>query len=110
MLDFNYMVSTKILFGKNKIEALGEELMPYGERILLVYGGGSITKTGLYDSVTDILKRNSLVFHELSGVQPNPRITHVRQGITLCRDHSLECIVAVGGGSVIDCAKTINRV
>ncbi len=107
MLDFDYMVSTKILFGKNKIERFGEELKPYGKRILVVYGCGSIKKTGLYDSVMNILTRNSLVFHELSGVQPNPRITHVRQGIKLCRDHALDCVVAVGGGSVIDCAKTI---
>jgi len=105
MLDFDYMVSTKILFGKNKIERFGEELKPYGKRILVVYGCGSIKKTGLYDSVMNILTRNSLVFHELSGVQPNPRITHVRQGIKLCRDHALDCVVAVGGGSVIDCAK-----
>ena len=107
MLDFNYMVSTKIFFGKNKIERLGEELKQYGKNILFVYGGGSIKKTGLYDSVTDIFTRNYIVYHELSGIQPNPRITHVRQGIKLCREHDIECIVAVGGGSVIDCAKTI---
>ena len=107
MLDFNYMVSTKVLFGKNKIERLGEELKQYGKNILFVYGGGSIKKTGLYDSVTNIFSRNSIVYHELPGVQPNPRITSVRQGIKLCREQNIECIVAVGGGSVIDCAKTI---
>ncbi|MBE3137032.1 MAG: iron-containing alcohol dehydrogenase [Thermoplasmata archaeon] len=106
MLDFNYMVSTKVLFGKNKIERLGEELKQYGKNILFVYGRGSIKKTGLYDSVTNIFSRNSIVYHELPGVQPNPRITSVRQGIKLCREQNIECIVAVGGGSVIDCAKT----
>jgi alcohol dehydrogenase YqhD (iron-dependent ADH family) len=107
MLDFNYAISTKIFFGKNKIERLGEELKPYGKNILFVYGGGSIKKNGLYDSVTNIFTRNSIVYHELPGVQPNPRITSVRQGIKLCREQNIECIIAVGGGSVIDCAKTI---
>lgn len=107
MLDFNYMVSTKVLFGKNKIERLGEELKQYGKNILFVYGRGSIKKNGLYDSVTNIFSRNSIVYHELPGVQPNPRITSVRQGIKLCREQNIESIIAVGGGSVIDCAKTI---
>jgi alcohol dehydrogenase YqhD (iron-dependent ADH family) len=107
MLDFNYVISTKIFFGKNKVEKLGEELKCYGKNILFVYGEGSIKKTGLYDLVTNIFTRNFLVYHELSSVQPNPRITSVRQGIKLCREHDIECIVAVGGGSVIDAAKTI---
>lgn len=107
MLNFNYMVSTRIFFGRNSIEHLGEELKQYEKRILFVYGKGSIKKTGLYDSVINIFMRDNFIFHELSGVQPNPRISHVRQGIKLCREHDIECIVAVGGGSVIDCAKTI---
>jgi alcohol dehydrogenase YqhD (iron-dependent ADH family) len=107
MLDFNYAISTKIFFGKNKIEKLGEELKSYGKNILFIYGGGSIKKTGLYDVVTNIFTRNFLVYHELAGVQPNPRITNVRQGIKLCREYGIESIVAVGGGSVIDTAKTI---
>jgi alcohol dehydrogenase YqhD (iron-dependent ADH family) len=107
MLDFNYMISTKIFFGKNKIEKLGEELKSYGKNTLLVYGGGSIKKNGLYDAVTNILTKNVIAYHELPGVQPNPRITSVRQGIKLCRSHNIQSIIAVGGGSVIDCAKTI---
>lgn len=107
MLDFNYGVSTKVFFGKNKIERLFDEVKQYGKKILFVYGEGSIKKTGLYDSVTGILEKNGVVYHELSGVQPNPRITSVRQGVKLCRNHDLEFILAVGGGSVIDCAKTI---
>ena len=107
MLDFNYAISTKIFFGRNKIEKLGEELKRYGKNTLFVYGRGSIKKNGLYDTVTDVLAKNSIIYHELSGVQPNPRITSVRQGIDLCRKHDIDCIVAVGGGSVIDCAKTI---
>ena len=107
MLNFNYMVSTRVFFGRNSIEHLGEELKQYGKRILFVYGQGSIKKTGLYDTVIDIFVKNHMVYYELSGVQPNPRISLVRQGIALCREHDIECIVAVGGGSVIDCAKTI---
>jgi len=107
MLNFNYAISTKIFFGRNKIEHLGEELKQYGKRILFVYGQGSIKKTGLYDLVTDIFMKNNMVYHELSGVQPNPRISHVQQGVKLCRKHDIECLVAVGGGSTIDCAKTI---
>ena len=107
MLDFNYAISTKIFFGRNKVEKLGEELKCFGKNILFVYGGGSIKKNGLYDLVTNIFTRHFLVYHELSGVQPNPRITSVRQGIKLCREHDIESIVAVGGGSVIDAAKTI---
>jgi butanol dehydrogenase len=107
MLDFNYTILTKIFFGKNKIEKLGEELKSYGKNFLLVYGGESIKKNGIYDAVTNILTRNFIMYHELSGVQPNPRITTVRQGIKLCREHNIESIIAVGGGSSIDCAKTI---
>jgi alcohol dehydrogenase YqhD (iron-dependent ADH family) len=101
------MVSTRVFFGRNSIEHLGEELKQYGKRILFVYGQGSIKKTGLYDTVIDIFVKNNMVYYELSGVQPNPRISLMRQGITLCREHDIECIVAVGGGSVIDSAKTI---
>jgi butanol dehydrogenase len=107
MLDFTYMVPTKVLFGRNTIERLAEELTPYGKKILFVYGGGSIKKTGIYDTVTKILMRNSLTHYELPGVVPNPWISMVRQGIKLCNDHYIDCIVAVGGGSVIDTAKTI---
>jgi alcohol dehydrogenase YqhD (iron-dependent ADH family) len=107
MLDFNYAISTKIFFGKNKIEKLDEELKTFGKKILFVYGAGSIKKNGLYDAVTNLFTKNYIGYHELSGVQPNPRITSVRQGIKLCREYNIQGIVAVGGGSVIDCAKTI---
>lgn len=107
MLDFTYNISTKILFGRNKIQYLADEIEPYGKKILLVYGSGSIKKTGVYDSIICALRKNALVFHELPGVQPNPRISSVRQGIDLCKTHDIECIIAAGGGSVIDAAKTI---
>lgn len=107
MLDFDYAVSTKVLFGRNKIERLGLELSPYGKSVLFVYGGGSIKKTGLYDMVTLMFQKNRMLYFELAGVKPNPSITSVRDGIRLCRKHDIGFILAVGGGSVIDCAKAV---
>jgi len=107
MLDFNYQVPTRILFGKNKIEKLGKEIRKYARRILLVYGGGSIKRSGLYDKVVNILHEEEIEFYELPGVQPNPRISSVRSGVELCRKNNLELVLAVGGGSTIDCAKII---
>jgi len=107
MLDFNYTISTKILFGKNKIEQLDQEIEKYSDRLLFVYGGGSIKRIGLYDQIIKKLEQGDIEYIELSGVQPNPRIDSVRKGIKLCKDHHLEFILAAGGGSVIDCAKTI---
>lgn len=107
MLNFNFQVPTRILFGRDRINELAKEVRNYGNRVLLVYGGGSIKKTGLYDRVTEILNSNGVSYVELSGVQPNPRITSVREGVKLCRENQVELVLAVGGGSVIDCAKII---
>jgi len=107
MDDFTYAVFTKILFGKNKIERLNEEIKKYGDTVLFVYGQGSIKKHGIYDTVKNILAKSGIDCVELSGVQPNPRIETVRTGIQLCKDHDVEVVLAVGGGSVIDCAKTV---
>jgi alcohol dehydrogenase YqhD (iron-dependent ADH family) len=107
MRNFNFHAPTKILFGKDKTNEIGAEIKLHGSRVLLVYGGGSIKKTGLYDTVVSILNKESLFFVELSGVQPNPRISSVRKGIQLCRENKLDFILAVGGGSVIDCCKAI---
>jgi len=107
MDDFTYAVSTKILFGRNKIEQLNEEIEKYGDTVLLVYGGGSIKKHGIYETVMNLLAKSDIECVELPGVQPNPRIETVRTGIQLCKDHEIEVLLAVGGGSVIDCAKTI---
>lgn len=107
MINFNYAIPTKIFFGKNQIEVLGREIKNYGSRVLLVYGGGSIKKIGLYTKVVEILKSNNISFCELSGVEPNPRITSVRKGVKLCRENNVDLILAVGGGSTIDCSKVI---
>jgi alcohol dehydrogenase YqhD (iron-dependent ADH family) len=107
MLDFTYNIPTRILFGRNKIQQLADEIKPYSQKILFVYGSGSIKQNGIYSSVTHHLMNNNISFFELSGVKPNPSIQSVRDGIELCRKHNLDFILAVGGGSTIDCAKAI---
>lgn len=107
MKNFNYSIPTKIFFGKDQVNVLPEQIKKYGSRVLLVYGGGSIKKIGLYDKVVDLLKNNNISFWELPGVEPNPRVTSVRKGAELCREHSIDLVLAVGGGSTIDCSKVI---
>ena len=107
MLNFNFQAPTKILFGKNKIEELPAEIKHFGKRILLAYGGGSIKTYGLYSKLTDLLRNNNIEYKELSDIEPNPRITSVRKGAELCKEFDLQLILAVGGGSVIDCCKNI---
>lgn len=107
MINFHYNIPTEIFFGKGQIQVLSKEIKKYGKKVLFVYGGGSIKKIGLYDEIINIFKENAIDFIELSGVDPNPRITTVRKGIDLCRENNIDFILAVGGGSVIDCSKFI---
>ncbi len=107
MLNFVFENPAKILFGKDQLPKIAREITKYHQRVLLIYGGGSIKKTGLYDQITAILKENNIFYVEQPGVQVNPRIDSVREGIKLCRENDLGMVLAVGGGSVIDCAKTI---
>jgi hypothetical protein len=107
MRNFNFEAPTRILFGKNKLNELAPEIGKLGSRVLLAYGCGSIKKTGLYDEVVRQLQNAGLFFVELPGIQPNPRMKSVREGVELCRQHQLNFILAVGGGSVIDCCKAI---
>lgn len=107
MINFNYSIPTKIFFGKDQVNVLPEQVKKYGSKVLLVYGGGSIKKIGLYDKIVKLLKDNNIRYWELSGVEPNPRVTSVRKGIELCREHSIDLVLAVGGGSTIDCSKVI---
>lgn len=107
MENFVFQNTTKIIFGKNTETQVGMETKAYADRVLLHYGGGSIKRTGLYDRVVASLKAAGVDFVELSGVQPNPRLDLVKEGIALCRKHQLRFILAVGGGSVIDSAKAI---
>ena len=85
MESFNYSIKTEIYFGKGKISNLGDILLKYGKSVLLVYGGGSIKKIGLYDKAKEILNKNNIKCIELSGVEPNPRIDTVRKGVNLVR-------------------------
>ena len=88
---------TEIYFGKGQISHLGERMAQLSKKVLLVYGGGSIKRIGLYDQVIAQLKGAGIEYVELSGVEPNPRITSVRRGVELCREHGLTAVLAVGG-------------
>lgn len=105
MKQFVYDVPTKIYFGENQLNHLGPELSKLGKRVLLTYGGGTIKKIGLYDKVIKELQSAGLECFELSGIEPNPRIDSVREGARLCKEHNIDVLLAVGGGSTIDATK-----
>lgn len=107
MENFTFLSPTKIIFGRGVENQVGEETKVYSKKVLLHYGGGTIKRIGLYDRVVKSLKDAGVEFIELGGVQPNPRLNLVKQGIELCRKHNIDFILAVGGGSVIDSAKAI---
>ena len=107
MLNFTYYNPAKIVFGRESENNVAQYIIPYGKRVLLHYGQGSIKKSGLYDRVAKNLKENGIYFTELSGVKPNPRLSLVREGIEICKKENIDLILAVGGGSVIDSAKAI---
>ena len=107
MIDFRFFCPTEMIFGKGAEFKVGEATKKYASRVLLHYGGGHIKKSGLYERVTDSLKKAGVDYVELPGVKPNPRLSLVREGIRLCREYGLNFILAVGGGSVIDSAKAI---
>ena len=103
MDNFLYHIPTKIHFGRGKVSELPGEVQVYGKRVLLVYGGGSIKKIGLYDSITKLFADAGIEWYELGGVDPNPRVESVREGVRLCREHGIDVVVPAGGGSAIDC-------
>lgn len=107
MNNFIYDIPTRVYFGENQLGHLGEELIKYGKRVLLTYGGGSIKKTGLYDKVVAEIKNAGLELFELSGIEPNPRVSSVNEGAEICKKENIDVLLAVGGGSVIDCTKFI---
>lgn len=106
--DFTYYNPTKIHFGKDALKNLSDELSGYGENVLLMYGRGSVKKSGLYDQVIAILKDAGKKVTELSGIKSNPTYTQLLEGVRLVRENKIDLILAVGGGSVIDCAKGIS--
>ncbi len=106
MQNFEYRTPTRLIFGQNVISKLPGVMAAYGKRILLTYGGGSIKKIGLYDKVKELLKDFEIT--ELPGIQPNPKYDpSVLDGVRLCKENQIEVILAVGGGSVLDCSKAI---
>lgn len=108
MNNFTYDVPTKVYFGENQLENnLSTELSNFGKKVLLTYGGGSIKKSGLYDSVIVEIEKAGMEVFELSGIDPNPRVTSVREGAKICKENDIDVLLAVGGGSVIDCTKYI---
>ena len=107
MLNFTHDTPTRLHFGKGQICHLEEELNRFGKRVLLTYGGGSIKKIGLYDEVMEILNKGGFTVVECGGIEPNPRIESVERGVALCKEHDIDVILAVGGGSTIDCSKAI---
>ncbi|WP_379971165.1 iron-containing alcohol dehydrogenase [Ectobacillus sp. sgz5001026] len=108
MIPFLQHNPTHLWFGKDQIKQLANEIGDRGKRILIVYGGGSIKKNGVYDAVMEQLQSVDAIVYELSGVEANPRLTTVHKGIQLCREKNIDMILAVGGGSVIDCTKAIS--
>lgn len=106
MQDFNYYSPTRLIFGKGSVEHLPEVMAPLGRRVLLTYGGGSIKRLGLYDKVKELLK--DFEVYELAGIEPNPKYDpSVLDGVRICRENGVDVILAVGGGSVLDCSKAI---
>ena len=107
MLNFTYHIPTRIHFGKGEVKALEEELKSRFKKVLIVTGGGSVKKNGIFDDVTGELKKAKVSFVELSGIKPNPRLASVYDGIEICRKEGVDFILAAGGGSVIDASKAI---
>lgn len=109
MNNFIYENTTKVYFGKGGVrEYLGSLLKKYGSTVLLAYGGGSVKKSGIYDEVAGILQSAGKQVVELSGIMPNPTYAKVQEGAKLVREHQVDFILAVGGGSVIDCCKIVS--
>lgn len=108
MNNFYYQIPTEIYFGKGQIERLGDSTLKFGRKVLLVYGGGSIKRTGLHQRILSIFDQNGIEYLELAGVEPNPRIDTVRKGVELCRKNGVDVVLAAGGGSSIDCAKMVS--
>lgn len=106
--NFSYHNPTKLYFGEDSLSCLKDELAKYGENILLVYGGGSIKKSGLYDEITAILKDCGKNIAEVSGVMPNPTLEKLYEGIKIARENKTDFILAVGGGSVCDYSKAVS--
>lgn len=110
MRSFTYYNPVKVYFGKGAVWEISGELEKYGNRILLTYGSGSIKRNGIYEQIHSVLQKCGKSVFELSGIMANPRTCKVFEGVDICRREHIDFILAVGGGSVIDCSKAIATV
>ena len=106
--NFSYKNATKLYFGEDSLNYLNDELPKYGKNVVLIYGGGSIKKNGIYDDVLTILKANGKNVVEDAGVMPNPTADKLREGVQIARAHNADLLLAVGGGSCCDYAKAVS--
>ena len=106
--SYDLYLSTHLVFGKGRVSELGNLIKGYGKKVLLTYGGGSVKRIGLYDTVKKILTDAGCEIFELSGIAPNPKIESVRAGVEICKKEGIEFIVSIGGGSTLDCSKAIS--
>ena len=106
--NFSYCNPTKLYFGDDSLRFLSEELHKYGPNVVLIYGGGSIKKNGIYEEVTRILQESGKNVAEIAGVMPNPTLAKLYEGIEIARKHHADLLLAVGGGSVCDYAKAVS--
>ena len=106
--NFSYCNPTRLYFGKDALEGLNKELPKYGKNVVLIYGGGSIKKNGIYDKVTEILKANGKTITEDGGVMPNPTVEKLYEGCKIAKKAKADLLLAVGGGSVCDYAKAVS--
>ena len=106
--NFTYHNPTKIYFGEDSLQSLKQELPKYGDNVVLIYGGGSIKKNGIYDAIQKLLEQQGKQVTEISGVMPNPTLKKLYEGIDIARQHQADLLLAVGGGSVCDYAKAVS--
>lgn len=108
MLDFEYKNPTKIIFGKNSLEKLGKEVINYGNKVLLVYGGNSLKVSGNYQKIINILEKHNIKWIDLGG-NVKPEISVVSKGVELCKKEQIDVVIGIGGGCCMDLAKAIAR-
>ena len=106
--NFSYCNPTKLYFGEDALDSLSAELPKYGKNVVLIYGGGSIKKNGIYDEVVKLLAAGGKNVAEISGVMPNPTVDKLYEGVEIARKHQADFLLAVGGGSVCDYAKAVS--
>lgn len=107
MNDFQFQNTTKVYFGKDQLQHLHEEVLKYGDKVLVAHGGEFIKNSPLYQKVIDELESNHITVYELGAVEPNPRHTTVNKGVAMCKEYGIQTTLAIGGGSTIDCCKAI---